>query len=50
MSKAAIRNRKALPTRFDIRAELSSRELAAEYRDEARAWGNYLIETGRVYQ
>lgn len=50
MSKSAIRNRKALPTRWELRNELTMRELAAEAREGIQSWADYLIETGRIYQ
>lgn len=45
MSKQAIRNRKAMPTRRELRDELNTRELASDYRNGMR-----LSEIGRVYR
>lgn len=50
MSKQAIRNRKALPTRRELRDELDSRELFQEFKQGISSWADYLIETGRIYQ
>ncbi|MCG7607115.1 hypothetical protein [Mycobacterium sp. CnD-18-1] len=48
MSQSAIRNRKALPTRRELRDRINWQEIRRDMR--AVSWGEYLIETGRIYQ
>ncbi|WPH57862.1 hypothetical protein [Mycobacterium phage WXIN] len=50
MSKQAIRNRKAMPTRRELRDQITARETVQDMRAGLRSWSEYLMETGRAYQ
>lgn len=49
MSTSAIRYRRTLPTRNELREELNAREWEKDTR-AMQEWADYLTETGRVYQ
>ena len=49
MSTQAARYRRTLPTRKELRDEISYREVMRDTHAVQR-WSEYLMETGRVYQ
>lgn len=50
MSAQAIRYRRTMPTRQELREQIENREIAQELRAGLQSWADYLIETGRAYQ
>ncbi len=50
MSDRAMRHRHTMPTRWQLREELSAGELAEETIHGRDDWEDYRIETGRAYQ